>query len=199
MASIEYYSTGRRKTSTARVFLRPGSGTITVNHREFDKYFTTDQLRTQVRSPLLLTETAFIRSLAPGLLAHLRDPAGRPLPGSVGFVYWSKEDFEIRPVLRIVEGGNDAGRLVKRVVERRGRRPDAFAVDFDAVFDRIRLRPELADHRAVDRNAALQDPALRFAPRSQAGASEDLLEPLHGASLLLFQRIERDCRARYFW
>ena len=57
MASIEYYATGRRKTSTARVFLRPGSGTITVNHREFAKYFTTDQLRTQVRRPLLLTET----------------------------------------------------------------------------------------------------------------------------------------------
>ena len=57
MASIEYYATGRRKTSTARVFLRPGQGTITVNHREFDKYFTTDQLRTQVRRPLLLTET----------------------------------------------------------------------------------------------------------------------------------------------
>ena len=57
MASIEYYATGRRKTSTARVFLRPGNGTITVNHREFDKYFPTDQLRTQVRRPLLLTET----------------------------------------------------------------------------------------------------------------------------------------------
>jgi small subunit ribosomal protein S9 len=56
LASIEYYATGRRKTSTARVFLRPGNGTITVNHREFDKYFTTDQLRTQVRRPLLLTE-----------------------------------------------------------------------------------------------------------------------------------------------
>ena len=53
MASIEYYATGRRKTSTARVFLRPGKGAITVNHREFDKYFTTDALRTQV----LLTET----------------------------------------------------------------------------------------------------------------------------------------------
>ena len=56
MASIEYYATGRRKTSTARVFLRPGTGSITVNHREFDKYFTTDALRTQVRRPLLLTE-----------------------------------------------------------------------------------------------------------------------------------------------
>lgn len=57
MAAIEYYATGRRKTSTARVFLRPGKGAITVNHREFEKYFTTDQLRTVVRRPLLLTET----------------------------------------------------------------------------------------------------------------------------------------------
>ena len=57
MASIEYYATGRRKTSTARVFLRPGKGAITINHREFEKYFQTDSLRTQVRRPLLLTET----------------------------------------------------------------------------------------------------------------------------------------------
>lgn len=57
MAAIEYYATGRRKTSTARVFLRPGTGAITVNHREFDKYFPTDQLRTVVRRPLMLTET----------------------------------------------------------------------------------------------------------------------------------------------
>ncbi len=57
MASIEYYATGRRKTSTARVFLRPGSGAITVNHREFGNYFPTDALRTNVRRPLLLTET----------------------------------------------------------------------------------------------------------------------------------------------
>jgi small subunit ribosomal protein S9 len=57
LATIEYYATGRRKTSTARVFLRPGTGSITVNHREFDKYFPTDALRTQVRRPLLLTES----------------------------------------------------------------------------------------------------------------------------------------------
>jgi len=57
LASIEYYGTGRRKTSTARVFLRPGRGDITVNHRDFDKFFSTDALRTQVRRPLLLTET----------------------------------------------------------------------------------------------------------------------------------------------
>jgi small subunit ribosomal protein S9 len=57
LASIEYYATGRRKTSTARVFLRPGQGAITVNHREFEQFFPTDALRTQVRRPLLLTET----------------------------------------------------------------------------------------------------------------------------------------------
>ena len=57
MAQIEYYATGRRKTSAARVFLRPGTGTITVNHREFEKFFTTDSLRMQVRRPLMLTET----------------------------------------------------------------------------------------------------------------------------------------------
>ena len=57
MATTEYYATGRRKTSTARVFLRPGKGDITVNHREFSNYFPTDQLRTQVKRPLALTET----------------------------------------------------------------------------------------------------------------------------------------------
>ena len=57
MASTEYYATGRRKTSAARVFLRPGTGAITVNHREFGQFFTTESLRTQVRRPLTLTET----------------------------------------------------------------------------------------------------------------------------------------------
>jgi len=57
LASIEYYATGRRKTSTARVFLRPGTGAITVNHREFANYFPTEMLRMNVRRPLQLTET----------------------------------------------------------------------------------------------------------------------------------------------
>jgi small subunit ribosomal protein S9 len=57
LASIEYYGTGRRKTSTARVFLRPGTGAITVNHREFERFFPTDSLRTSVKRPLLVTET----------------------------------------------------------------------------------------------------------------------------------------------
>jgi small subunit ribosomal protein S9 len=53
----EFYATGRRKTSSARVFLRPGTGAITVNHREFNAFFPTEALRTQIKTPLVLTET----------------------------------------------------------------------------------------------------------------------------------------------
>ena len=56
MAATQYYATGRRKESTARVFLRPGSGSITINHRSFDNYFPTEALRMQVQVPLVLTE-----------------------------------------------------------------------------------------------------------------------------------------------
>ena len=58
MSVIQYYATGRRKTSAARVFLRPGKGGISVNRRQFDDFFPTESLRVQVRQPLLLTETA---------------------------------------------------------------------------------------------------------------------------------------------
>jgi small subunit ribosomal protein S9 len=58
VAAAEYYGTGRRKTSTARVFLRPGTGAISVNRRTFDAFFPTEALRTQIRRPLLVTETA---------------------------------------------------------------------------------------------------------------------------------------------
>ena len=58
MAAVQYYATGRRKTSTARVFLRPGAGTVRINHRPFESLFPTEALRTQIRRPLVLTETA---------------------------------------------------------------------------------------------------------------------------------------------
>jgi len=58
VAAVQYYGTGRRKTSTARVFLRPGTGAVTINQRAFDKFFTTEALRTQIRTPLVITETA---------------------------------------------------------------------------------------------------------------------------------------------
>ncbi len=58
MADIQYYGTGRRKTSTARVYLRPGSGKITVNRRDFDNYFPNEALRMIIRQPLRLTDSA---------------------------------------------------------------------------------------------------------------------------------------------
>jgi small subunit ribosomal protein S9 len=57
-AAIQYYGTGRRKTSTARVFLRPGTGTLTINHKPIEQAFPTEALRTQIRRPLAVTETA---------------------------------------------------------------------------------------------------------------------------------------------
>ncbi|AUD78265.1 30S ribosomal protein S9 [Kangiella profundi] len=53
----QYYGTGRRKSSTARVFLRPGNGSITVNQRSLDEYFGRETSRMVVRQPLELTET----------------------------------------------------------------------------------------------------------------------------------------------
>ncbi|MGI9100948.1 MAG: 30S ribosomal protein S9 [Terriglobales bacterium] len=56
--TVEYYGTGRRKSSIARVFLRPGSGSFQVNDQPFDKYFVTDTQRILARQPLVTTETA---------------------------------------------------------------------------------------------------------------------------------------------
>ena len=56
-AAIQYYGTGRRKTSTARVFLRPGTGVLTINRKPIDQAFPTEALRTQIKRPLVVTET----------------------------------------------------------------------------------------------------------------------------------------------
>jgi small subunit ribosomal protein S9 len=58
VADIQYYGTGRRKTSTARVYLRPGTGEIKVNRKTFDVYFPNQALRMVIRQPLTLTDTA---------------------------------------------------------------------------------------------------------------------------------------------
>ena len=57
MSVMQYYATGRRKTATARVYLRPGSGAMKVNRRAMDAYFHTEALQRVVREPLVLTET----------------------------------------------------------------------------------------------------------------------------------------------
>jgi small subunit ribosomal protein S9 len=58
VATIQYYGTGRRKTAVARVYLRPGTGAITVNRRDFDNFFPNRVLKMVIRQPLLITETA---------------------------------------------------------------------------------------------------------------------------------------------
>lgn len=58
MAATQTYGTGRRKTSTARVFISPGSGNITVNKHPLDEYFSRETARMIVRQPLELVEVA---------------------------------------------------------------------------------------------------------------------------------------------
>ncbi|NVK00800.1 MAG: 30S ribosomal protein S9 [Oceanospirillaceae bacterium] len=56
MATTQYYGTGRRKTSTARVFLRPGTGNISINNRTIEEYFGRETARMIVKQPLELTD-----------------------------------------------------------------------------------------------------------------------------------------------
>ncbi|TVQ68120.1 30S ribosomal protein S9 [Nitrincola schmidtii] len=55
MSTTQYYGTGRRKTSTARVFLRPGTGKVTINQRTMENYFGRETARMIVMQPLQLT------------------------------------------------------------------------------------------------------------------------------------------------
>ena len=57
MAETQNYGTGRRKSSTARVFIKPGSGNIVINQRSLEQYFGRETARMVVRQPLELTET----------------------------------------------------------------------------------------------------------------------------------------------
>jgi small subunit ribosomal protein S9 len=56
MATQQYYGTGRRKSSTARVYIRPGTGSITINERPLDDFFGRKTARMIVRQPLELTQ-----------------------------------------------------------------------------------------------------------------------------------------------
>lgn len=56
--TAQHYGTGRRKTSSARVYLRPGGGSIVVNDKPIDTYFPSEMLKMVIRQPLVVTETA---------------------------------------------------------------------------------------------------------------------------------------------
>jgi small subunit ribosomal protein S9 len=57
MAIVEYYGTGKRKSSTARVRLLPGAGQVIVNKRDLSEYFKNETQRTVIRYPLAVTDT----------------------------------------------------------------------------------------------------------------------------------------------
>ena len=56
--TADNYGTGRRKTATSRVYLRPGTGKFTVNGRPFEEYFNSEVHKMVIRQPLVITETA---------------------------------------------------------------------------------------------------------------------------------------------
>jgi small subunit ribosomal protein S9 len=56
MAIVEYYGTGKRKSSTARVRLLPGAGQVTINKRDLNDYFKSETQRTVIRYPLAVTD-----------------------------------------------------------------------------------------------------------------------------------------------
>jgi small subunit ribosomal protein S9 len=97
--SDTYYSTGRRKTSTARVFLRKGSGSITVNNRPLDQYFGRETSRMVVRQPLETTKM----SDSFDIMVTVR---GGGMTGQAGAIRHGitralmEYDSELRPTLR---------------------------------------------------------------------------------------------------
>lgn len=57
MTTTQFQAVGRRKEAVARVYLRPGTGAVSVNGRKFEDYFPNDVLKMVIRQPLQLTET----------------------------------------------------------------------------------------------------------------------------------------------
>lgn len=116
MAAEQYYGTGRRKTSTARVFISQGTGNIVVNDRPLDEYFGREVARMIVRQPLELTENgdkfdikvtvkgggsfgqagAIRHGLTRALMAY--DEAMRPTLRAAGFVTRDAREVERKKV-----------------------------------------------------------------------------------------------------
>ncbi len=99
MAKVQYFGTGRRKTSVARVRLMPGEGNITINGRDIDDYFDLETLKFTVRQPLELTETLNKFDV----IANVR---GGGFTGQAGAIRHGiaralvKADEELRPALK---------------------------------------------------------------------------------------------------
>lgn len=99
MAQVQYYGTGRRKKSIARVRLLPGRGRIMINKRELDDYFGQDTLKVEVRRPLEVTVTN-------GKFDVIAKVQGGGLSGQAGAIRHGiarallEADLEYRPLLK---------------------------------------------------------------------------------------------------
>ncbi|AEF16426.1 MULTISPECIES: 30S ribosomal protein S9 [Thermoanaerobacterium] len=99
MAAIQFFGTGRRKTSVARVRLVPGKGNIIINGRSLDDYFGLDTLKYTVRQPLILTENI-------DKFDVIAKVEGGGLSGQAGAIRLGitralmKADNELRPILK---------------------------------------------------------------------------------------------------
>ncbi|MUT68223.1 30S ribosomal protein S9 [Paenibacillus sp. NEAU-GSW1] len=99
MAQVQYYGTGRRKHSVARVRLVPGEGRIIVNKRDLNEYFGLETLKLIVKQPLVLTETL-------GKYDVLVIANGGGMSGQAGAIRHGisrallKVDGELRPALK---------------------------------------------------------------------------------------------------
>lgn len=99
MAKVQYFGTGRRKKSVARVRLVPGDGNIIINNRDIDEYFGLETLKVIVRQPLLLTDTL-------GKFDVIANVHGGGYTGQAGAIRHGisrallKADNELRPALK---------------------------------------------------------------------------------------------------
>jgi len=114
VAKVQYFGTGRRKTSIARVRIMPGSGTIVINRKSIDDYFGLETLKLIVRQPLVLTNTV-------GNYDVVANVHGGGNSGQAGAIRHglaralTRLDAELRPILK------KAGLLTRdpRMVERK--------------------------------------------------------------------------------
>jgi small subunit ribosomal protein S9 len=99
MAKVQYYGTGRRKKSVARVRLVPGEGKVIINDRSLEDYFGLETLKVIVKQPLVLTDTA-------GKFDVLCKVAGGGFTGQAGAIRHGisrallKADEELRTILK---------------------------------------------------------------------------------------------------
>ena len=84
MASTQYYGTGRRKKSIARVYVTPGTGKITINGKDIEEYFGLETLKVIVRQPIAGQAGAIRHGISRALLHE--DEENRPVLKKEGFL-----------------------------------------------------------------------------------------------------------------